>query len=83
MILLAWWHRFEALPLPPPARFLLVGLSGVGVNMAVLWLLVGRMGLRPLPAAALAVETSIWSNFLLNDIWTFGRIKFFKREKHD
>ncbi|MDI6858211.1 MAG: glycosyltransferase [Dehalococcoidia bacterium] len=70
--LLRWWRRCEDVPIPRPVRFLLVGLSGVGVNMATLWLLHGRLGLAPLPAAALAVETSICSNFALNDIWTFG-----------
>jgi dolichol-phosphate mannosyltransferase len=71
-MLVSWWRRFDALPVPPPARFLLVGLSGVGVNVVALWLLLGRLGLPTLPAAALAVETSICSNFLLNDVWTFG-----------
>ena len=70
--LFAWRRRFDDLPLPPPVRFLLVGFSGVGVNMAVLWLLLGRMGFPALPSLAAAVETSICSNFLLNDVWTFG-----------
>jgi dolichol-phosphate mannosyltransferase len=70
--LLSWWRAFDSLPLPPPVRFLFVGASGVGVNMAVLWLLVGRFGLPMLLAAVLAVETSICSNFALNDVWTFG-----------
>ena len=70
--LLTWWHGFDALPVPPPVRFLLVGTTGVGVNMAVLWVLLGHLGLPSLLAAALAVEISICSNFLLNDAWTFG-----------
>jgi dolichol-phosphate mannosyltransferase len=70
--LLSWWRTFDGLPLPPPVRFLFVGASGIGVNMVVLWLLVGRFGLPMLLAVALAVEMSICSNFLLNDAWTFG-----------
>jgi dolichol-phosphate mannosyltransferase len=68
----SWWRAFDALPVPPPVRFLFVGASGIGVNVAVLWLLVGRFGLPMVLAAVLAVETSIWSNFVLNDAWTFG-----------
>ncbi len=59
------------MPLPRLARFALVGVSGVGVNSGMLWLLYSGAGL-PLPAAsALAIETAIWNNFLLNDLWTF------------
>jgi dolichol-phosphate mannosyltransferase len=66
------WRRFDALPLPPPVRFLIVGASGVGVNMGILWLLIGKFGLQSAPAVLLAVETSICTNFMLNDVWTFG-----------
>jgi len=59
------------MPLPRLARFALVGATGVVVNSGMLWLLRASAGL-PLPAAsALAIETAIWSNFLLNDLWTF------------
>jgi dolichol-phosphate mannosyltransferase len=71
-LMLAAWRVLDALPLPPPVRFLLVGASGVGVNMGVLWFLVGHLGLPSLAAVVLAVETSICTNFLLNDVWTFG-----------
>jgi putative flippase GtrA len=53
------------------ARFGAVGLSGVAVNTAALWLLAKGAGL-PLPAAsAIATEIAILSNFALNDAWTF------------
>jgi dolichol-phosphate mannosyltransferase len=53
-------------------RFLGVGLSGVGVNLLVLWLLVFiQPALLPLVAAVLATEVSIIWNFLLHDFWTF------------
>jgi dolichol-phosphate mannosyltransferase len=71
-MLVPLWRRFDALPLPPAFRFFVVGLTGVGVNTLVLWLLLGCVGLPPAVAAALAVETSVCWNFLLNDAWTFG-----------
>lgn len=51
-------------------RFLLVGLSGTVVNLAVLWLLV-TLGLPNFPAALIATEVSIINNFIWNDRWTF------------
>lgn len=51
--------------------FALVGGSGVFVNSGVLLILVEFAGLPKLPAAALATETAILSNFLLNNRLTF------------
>jgi putative flippase GtrA len=70
--ILATWRLFDTLPVPPPVRFLLVGASGIGVNMGVLWALVSHFAMPSFVAVALAVETSICTNFLLNDVWTFG-----------
>lgn len=55
-----------------PLQFGLVGVSGVLVNTAILWLLVHRAQLGLLPASAVATETAILNNFLLNDRWTFA-----------
>lgn len=52
-------------------RFGLVGLSGVFVNLGTLHLLADVLGLHRLVALPLAVETSILSNFALNNAWTF------------
>lgn len=52
-------------------RFGLVGLSGVLVNSAVLWLLAVVAGLPVIVASAFATEAAVLSNFLLNDSWTF------------
>lgn len=68
-----WLESLDRVRLPRSLRFLLVGLSGVGVNNGALLALVDWAGLPLLVAAALAIETSIWNNFLLNDAWTFGR----------
>lgn len=52
-------------------KFGLVGLSGVVVNLLLLYVLHGRLGLHDLVAVPIAVETSILTNFLLNDRFTF------------
>ena len=59
-------RRFDRL-----IRFGLVGVSGIAVNTAVLWLLVTGARLAVPLASVLATEVAIISNFLLNDRWTF------------
>jgi dolichol-phosphate mannosyltransferase len=54
-------------------KFSVVGASGVVVNMGLLYLLAGYVfgeGLY-LFAAAISLEASILSNFVLNERWTF------------
>lgn len=53
-------------------KFCLVGLSGVLVNVGLLWLLTEFAGLFYLASAAISIETSIISNFALNDYFTFS-----------
>lgn len=53
------------------ARFLLVGLSGVFVNMGTLWFLTEVGGLYYMVSSVVAVEVSIVTNFLMNNSWTF------------
>ena len=54
-------------------KFCLVGLSGVGVNMGIFWLLTryGGLGQKDFLALAIAIEASIVSNFTLNEFFTF------------
>lgn len=52
-------------------RFCLVGASGILVNMGLLWLLTEVAGLFYLFSAAVSIESSIISNFALNDFFTF------------
>jgi len=59
---LDYWRRF--------IKFNLVGLTGVLVNEGLLVLLV-YYGLYYIYASAAAIEVSIISNFVLNDLWTF------------
>ena len=49
----------------------MVGLSGAGINMVLLYLLVDAAHLHYLMAAAVATEAAIVSNFAFNDRWTF------------
>ncbi len=52
-------------------KFAIVGLTGVLVNLGILWLLHGQLGLHDLVAVPIAVELSILSNFFFNDRFTF------------
>lgn len=52
-------------------KFCLVGLSGVLVNLGLLQLLTEIFGLFYLVSAVFSIESSILSNFILNEIWTF------------
>lgn len=57
------------------ARFGIVGASGVLVNYALLYLLAELGGLNHLAAAVLATEAAILSNFVFNNLWTFGDVR--------
>ena len=52
-------------------KFCIVGGSGVIVNMGLLWLLTEIAGLYYLISSAISIETSIITNFILNDYWTW------------
>jgi len=54
-----------------PARFVLVGATGVGVSTGVLWLSTRGMGLPTLWGGILASVLSTFTNFLLNDRFTW------------
>lgn len=58
-------------PLQKFVRFGLVGASGAVVNLVVLSALIHLTGTNALLAAAIAIETSIISNFTLNHRYTF------------
>jgi dolichol-phosphate mannosyltransferase len=59
---IGYWQRF--------IKFNLVGLTGVVVNEGLLILFVSG-GAYYVSASAVAIEVSILSNFILNDLWTF------------
>lgn len=70
------WTFKEEAPGAHPAhqgvRFLTVSLVGLGVNLAVLELLVSAAGVGELPAQAIAVAVAMPVNFIGNKLWTFG-----------
>ncbi|MCF2147522.1 glycosyltransferase [Desmonostoc muscorum LEGE 12446] len=65
-------------------RFAVVGLSGVFVDMAVLYLLSDQTTLAlPLTRSKIiAGEIAIFNNFLWNDAWTFGDVTVKQQEWH-
>jgi dolichol-phosphate mannosyltransferase len=67
-ILNAWWIRLQSSR--TLAKFLIVGASGVAVNLALFSLLL-YLGMNKYIASPIAIELSIISNFLLNNYWTF------------
>ena len=60
-------------------NFALVGLSGVVIDMGILYLLHGVAHLGLTRSAVLAGELAIINNFLWNDLWTFGDISRVQR----
>ena len=67
------WHIF--LTVPHAGRFIkfcFVGLIGVAVNLGTLFLLVEYWGISQYTAWLVAVLLSILSNFIFNNIITFG-----------
>jgi dolichol-phosphate mannosyltransferase len=64
-------QRFSAAYHHSFSKFAVVGIIGVGVNEGLLILLDKYMGVPLLAAGAVAIEVSILSNFVLNDLWTF------------
>ncbi|KGF73107.1 sulfonate ABC transporter permease [Neosynechococcus sphagnicola sy1] len=66
----------ELIPLKQFLRFGLVGLSGVVVDMVVLYLLhdASTLGLGLTRSKILAAEVAIINNFFWNDAWTFADV---------
>lgn len=62
----------QQLPVKRFIRYGLVGLSGVLVDMAVLYLLSDGIGLALTRSKIIAAEVAIINNFLWNDAWTFA-----------
>jgi dolichol-phosphate mannosyltransferase len=73
--------RFATLPLDRFIRFAAVGLSGVVVDMGLLFLLSDptMLGWGLTRSKLIASETAIVNNFLWNDVWTFGDLSALQR----
>lgn len=63
--------RFRWLLSPRFLKFCAVGISGIGVNMGMLYTLTELCGLFYLFSSPIAIECSFLSNFFLNDLWTW------------
>ncbi|MGK7923375.1 MAG: glycosyltransferase [Trichodesmium sp.] len=66
--------RFAKWPIDRFIRFVIVGFSGVFVDMAIFYLLREVMGLGLTRSAMLSAEIGIINNFFWNDLWTFSDI---------
>ena len=55
-----------------PVVFIVVGVAGYVLQTAVLWLLVGKMGLPVVPATLLATEAAVLHNFVWHVRWTWA-----------
>ena len=52
-------------------RFCLTGLSGVVVNLGSFRILL-ELGVHKYLASPIAIESSVFSNFIINNYWTFA-----------
>jgi dolichol-phosphate mannosyltransferase len=66
----ATWIRFQSSE--AFLKFCIVGLSGVLVNLGIFTALLG-LGVNQYVASPIAIESSIFTNFLGNNYWTFRR----------
>jgi len=56
-------------------KFMVVGFTGIIVNESILYFLTTVMGIYFLLSSLCGIEASIISNFILNDLWTFGNVQ--------
>jgi dolichol-phosphate mannosyltransferase len=72
------WNRYwtfepgEAHPAFQAARFFVVSIAALLINLVVLEALLGATALAELPAQAIAVAVAMPFNFLGNKLWTFA-----------
>ncbi len=90
-----WWHLVELsfygifhnrspihTEVTRAAKFAIVGISGIAVNLLVLYSIIQFTFIPQMLAAPVSIEISILTNFIFNDIWTFKDLherKFIKR----
>jgi dolichol-phosphate mannosyltransferase len=76
--------RLSTLPMARFVRFALVGLSGVAVDMGLLYLLSdpAALGFGLTRSKIIAAEAAIINNFLWNDAWTFQDLVGQRRGPH-
>lgn len=59
-----------------PLKYAIVGAFGSIINTAILFILTDYFGIFYLISSIAGIETSLLSNFALNDKWTFKGEKF-------
>ena len=69
-------------PLARFSRFAFVGLSGLVIDMGLLYLLHGTLGFGLTRSAIVAAELAIINNFVWNDRWTFGDLAKQQQKRH-
>lgn len=62
-------------------KFAIVGITGIVVNTGILYILSDVFNIFYVVSSFFAIEASIISNFILNDIWTFGHKKDYTLNK--
>lgn len=72
-------HLPRRFPMQRFVRFGLVGLSGVLVDMTILYLLHTTLGLPLTRSKLVAAEIAIVNNFVWNDAWTFADVSLRQR----
>lgn len=55
-------------------KYCIVGINGIGINVAVLYFFTNVLGIFYVLSSLIAHETSIVANYILNDMWTFKGI---------
>ncbi len=55
-------------------KFGIVGISGIVVNLGILFILVEFFAMNKDVASPIAIEFSILNNFIWNDLWTFSSV---------
>jgi dolichol-phosphate mannosyltransferase len=69
----------QRFPIQRFVRFGLVGLSGVVVDMVILYLLHSTLGLPLTRSKIVAAEVAILNNFIWNDAWTFADVSMLQQ----
>jgi len=69
----------QRFPMQRFVRFGIVGLSGVVVDMALLYLLHSTLGWPLTRSKIVAAEVAILNNFFWNDAWTFADVSMLQR----
>ncbi|MBW4483368.1 MAG: glycosyltransferase [Tildeniella torsiva UHER 1998/13D] len=69
----------QRFPMQRFVRFGVVGLSGVVVDMVILYLMHSTLGLPLTRSKIVAAEVAILNNFVWNDAWTFADISMLQQ----